>query len=98
MEAMDGSLAPGSPLAIKVLDPRTRRFHAGVVHAASDGSLEVELSGASGLKPGAEILYSLADRPFVAARAMRNAVVKQVARIDRHLRVALAIDLECAAA
>ncbi len=86
------------PLAIKVLDPLTRRYHAGVVHAASDGSLEVELAGAAALEPGNVIRYSFADTPFVAAHAMRSAVVKQVARINQTLQVALAVELESAAA
>ena len=98
MDVLECSTPLFNPLAIKVLDPQTRRFHAGVVHARSGGRLEVELSVAAGLRPGTAIRYSLADTPFVSARAMRQAVVKQVARMGRHLRVALAVERECAAA
>jgi len=81
------------PHGIKVLDPLTRRYYAGVVQHASDGSLQIELNAAR-LSPGQRVGFSIADHtaPLISRRTMRTALVTEVFRVGiSRLRVALSL-------
>jgi len=87
--------------AIKVLDVRANRYHAGVVRAASDDALALEMPLTSRLRPGQHVRFALAhDAGIIARHDMREAVVTRVNRLDTGagLNVELAMAAEFATA
>lgn len=94
----DLEISPASLSAIKILDIKTRRYYAGLVRAASDGSLEVELPAAAVLFAGGIVRYALSESAFIPAHKMQSAVVTQMARVGRCLRVSLAFEMAFATA
>jgi hypothetical protein len=68
------------PTSIKVLDLLTNRYHAGIVHAVSESTLDVEMPLAARLSAGQRVHFALSDESggIVARQAMRSALVRQV--------------------
>jgi hypothetical protein len=87
--------------SIKVLDLLTNRYHVGIVHAASETMLDVEMPLAARLSAGQRIHFALSDESggIVARRAMRSALVRQVqTTAQARLRIDLTPGAECVAA
>jgi hypothetical protein len=68
------------PISIKVLDLLTNRYHAGIVHAVSENTLDVEMPLAARLSAGQRVHFALSDESggIIARQAMRSALVRQV--------------------
>ena len=67
-------------LCIKLLDLLTNRYYVGVVHAASDDALEIEMPLSSRLAAGQRVHFALADdsQAILPRHAMRSATVRRV--------------------
>ena len=71
---------PISRTVIKILDLLTNRYHAGIVYAASDSALDVELPLSSRLSAGQRVHFVLAapTSGIIPRHTMRTALVRQV--------------------
>jgi hypothetical protein len=96
-----GASPLGSLTCIKVLDLLTNRYHTGIVHAASDGALDVEMPLAARLSAGQRVHFALADPAggIIPRQAMRSALVRRVhTTAHARLRIDLTPAAECVAA
>lgn len=88
-----------SQLCIKILDLLTNRYHVGIVCAALEDGLQIELPLSARLSAGQRIHFALDDSTGVIARqTMRSALIRQVEATDEaRLRIDLST-AECLAA
>jgi len=92
---------PRSHTCIKVLDLLTNRYHVGIVHAATDAGLEIEMPLSAHLSAGQRVHFALADQAggIIPRHAMRRALVRQVHATARaSQRIDLTPAAECVAA
>ena len=92
---------PRSHTNIKVLDLLTNRYHGGIVHAASDDGLEIEMPLSAHLSAGQRVHFALGDQVggVIPRQAMRSALVREVHTTARaSLRIDLTPAAECVAA
>ena len=90
-----------SHTCIKVLDLLTNRYHAGIVHAASDDGLDIEMPLSAHLSAGQRVHFALGDQAggVISRHAMRSALVREVHATARaSLRIDLTPAAECVAA
>jgi hypothetical protein len=90
-----------SHTCIKVLDLLTNRYHVGIVHAASDDGLEIEMPLSAHLRAGQRVHFALADEAgsIIPRHAMRRAMVRCVHTTPQaSLRIDLTPAAECVAA
>jgi hypothetical protein len=75
---------PGRTCAIKLLDLLTNRYHVGVVQAAGQGGLAIEMPRTTRLSAGQRVQYVLANdtSAVLPRRYMRQALVRHVDRSD----------------
>jgi hypothetical protein len=67
-------------LCIKLLDLLTNRYHVGIVHASSPGTLEIDMPLSSRLAAGQRVHFAIADdsHALIPRHAMRPALVRRV--------------------
>ena len=88
----DGAMRGG--LGVKLLDPVSNRYIAGVVRFASDEEMEIELPATSRLFAGQSVRFVVANRtasPLIARQSMRRALITQVQVEGRRTRVELSV-------
>ncbi len=97
--ACDSHLRTSAHLCIKILDLLTNRYHVGIVHAASEDGLEIEMPLAARLSAGQRIRFALDDSIGIIPRqTMRRALIRHVHADRASLYIDLATAAECVAA
>jgi hypothetical protein len=92
-------LRSSSHLCIKILDLLTNRYHVGIVHAASNDGLEIEMPLSTHWRAGQRIHFALDDAVGIIPRqTMRSALIRHVHTDQSSLRIDLTTAAECVAA